>query len=239
MRRRKSEVMGPDKWETVKNRVTKENVISMFNFKEGPKRKMLKVQYFKHPDIVGNLYNRFLVAYGKLSWNDEVPHYFARHFFAEFFLHMHPDYTSLPSKYYGTGKGCTYDRKGAYRSAAVSRPPQPLVPRPTGAFASLSELQATSEVGKEARSAIRENLEAIFYGVDVGMNRQRAEANSRATFVYKTDEDLATMSAEDVLEYAKFFRDGWKKVIQNDDPNRRLVCVLVMKTLTHFLIVYF
>ena len=51
MRWRKSEVMGPDKRDTVKNRVSKEDVISMYNFKEGPKRKMLKVQYFKHPNI--------------------------------------------------------------------------------------------------------------------------------------------------------------------------------------------
>jgi hypothetical protein len=152
---------------------------------------------------------------------------------------MHLDYTSLPSKYYGTGKGRTYDRKGAYRSVALSRPPQPLVPRPTGAFASLSEFQATSEVGKEARTAIGENLEAMFYGVDVGMKRQRAEANSQATFVDKTDADLDAMSAEEVLEYAKFCRDGWKKVIQNDDPNRRLVCDLFRKILTHFMIVYF
>ena len=86
MRRRKSEVMGPDKWDTVQNRVSKEDAISMFNFKEGPKRKMLKVQYFKHPHLAEHLYNRFLAAYGKLSWNDEVPHYFARHFFVEFFL---------------------------------------------------------------------------------------------------------------------------------------------------------
>jgi hypothetical protein len=28
---RKSEVMGPDKWDTVKNRVSKEDTISMFN----------------------------------------------------------------------------------------------------------------------------------------------------------------------------------------------------------------
>jgi hypothetical protein len=58
-------VMGPDKWEVVKSRVSKEDAISMFNFKEGPKRKMLKVQYFKHPNIAGHLYNRFLAAYGK------------------------------------------------------------------------------------------------------------------------------------------------------------------------------
>jgi hypothetical protein len=72
-------------------------------------------------------------------------------------------------------------------------------------------------------------LESIFYGVDVGLNRQRAEANSRAIFVYKTDEELDTMSVEDLKEYAKKFRNGWKEVIQNDEPNNRLVCVLVSK----------
>ena len=126
---------------------------------------------------------------------------------------MHPDYTSLPSNYYGTGKWRTCDCKGAYRNATLSRPPQPLVPHPIGEFASDSELQATSEVDKEARNAIGENLEAIFYVVDVGMKRQWAEANSQATFVDKTDADLDTMSTEDVLDYSKFCRDGWKKFI--------------------------
>jgi hypothetical protein len=79
----------------------------------------------------------------------------------------------------------------------------------------------------------------FFYGVGVGMNRQRAKANSRATFVYKTNAELDTMSAEDVKEYAKFCHDRWKKVIQNDDSNNRLVCVLVSKFLMHFRIVYF
>jgi hypothetical protein len=51
-------------------------------------------------------------------------------------LHMHPDYTCLPSNYYGTGKWWTYDHKGAYQNATLSRPPQPLVSLPTGAFAS-------------------------------------------------------------------------------------------------------
>jgi hypothetical protein len=152
---------------------------------------------------------------------------------------MKPDYTSLPSKYYGTSKGHTYNRKGAYRSGALLRPPQPLVPRPKGAFASLSEFQSTSEVGKEARTAIRENLESMFYGVDVDMKHQRAETDSRATFVDKTDADLDAMSAEEVLDYAKFCRDGWKKLIQNDDPNRILVCDLFRQILTHFMIVYF
>jgi hypothetical protein len=110
--------------------------------------------------------------------------------------------------------------KGHIEVEHCLRPPQPLVPRPKGTFASLSEFQSTSEVGKEARTAIGENLESMFYGVDVGMKRQRAEANSRATFVDKTYADLDAMSAEEVLAYSKFCRDGWKKVIQNDDPNR-------------------
>ena len=111
-----------------------------FNFKEGPKRNMLKVQYFKHPHFAGHLYNRFLAAYGKLSWNDEVPHYFARQFYADFFMDMHHDYTSLPSGYYGAGKGCTYDKKWTYRNATLQSPPRPLISFPTGEFASHSKL---------------------------------------------------------------------------------------------------
>ena len=44
MRMRKDRVMGPERWVDVEKRVSKVDVISMFNFKEGPKWKMLKVQ---------------------------------------------------------------------------------------------------------------------------------------------------------------------------------------------------
>ena len=43
MRKKKETVMGPDTWEVVKQRVRTEMAKSMFNFKEGKKRKMLKV----------------------------------------------------------------------------------------------------------------------------------------------------------------------------------------------------
>jgi len=205
MRWKKSQMIGPGKWDAVKNKVSKENAISMFNFKDGPKRKMLKVQYFKHPNIAGHLYNIFLAAYEKFPWNDEVPHDFARHFYADFFMDMHPDYTSLPFDYYGVGKGNTYDKKWAYWNATLQRPPRPLISLLTRAFYSHSDLQASSEVGKEARNAIGKNLEASFDGVDVGMNRQRAKANSEAIFDYKTDAELDTMWEEDVLEYEIFF----------------------------------
>ena len=45
-------MMGLDTWEVFKQRGTKEMANSMFNFEEGPKRKMLKVQYFKHHVIL-------------------------------------------------------------------------------------------------------------------------------------------------------------------------------------------
>ena len=105
MRKRKEIVMGPDKWEDVKQRVTKDMAKSMFKFKEGTKRKMLKVQYFKHPDIAHYLYDRNLAAYGRLPWNDEVPVYFAQMSYANFFLGMKPKYNHLPSNFFGTGKG--------------------------------------------------------------------------------------------------------------------------------------
>ena len=83
--------MGLDKWVVVKERVSKEQANSMFNFKEGLKRKALKVQYFKHPELAHFLYDRFLAAYGRLPWNNEVPNSFVRFFDAGFFLGMKPE----------------------------------------------------------------------------------------------------------------------------------------------------
>ena len=66
MRMRRAQVMGFDKWVDVEMRVSKADSISMFNFKEGPKWKMLKVQYFQNPKIAHHLYDRFLASYGRL-----------------------------------------------------------------------------------------------------------------------------------------------------------------------------
>ena len=109
MQRRTTQVMGLDKWVVVKERVTREHANSMFNFKEGLKHKELKVQYFKHPKLAQFLYDLFLGAYGRFPWNDEVPNYFARFFYAEFFLGMKPDYTDIHSEFYGVGKGRIYN----------------------------------------------------------------------------------------------------------------------------------
>ena len=121
--------MGPDKWVDVEKRVSKADAISMFNCKQGPKRKMLKVQYFKHPEIAHHLYDRFLDAYGRFPWNDEVLHYFARFFYADFFLNMKPDYTDV-SKFYGVGKGRMYEQEGAYHNPFLPNSTPLLVPCP-------------------------------------------------------------------------------------------------------------
>ena len=81
-------------------------------------------------------------------------------------------------------------------------------------------------------------MESIFYGVDVGLNRQRVEANSRANFVYKTNEEIDSMSVEDIWEYEKFYHNGWKVLIHNDELNIRLVCVIVSKFFMHLRIVF-
>ena len=105
MRKRKETITGPDTWDDVKTRVTKEMEKSMFNFKEGPKRKMLKVKYFKHPNIAYRLSDRHLIAYRRLPWNDEALFYFAKLIYAEFFLGMKPNYNDLPFEFFGHGKG--------------------------------------------------------------------------------------------------------------------------------------
>ena len=99
----------------------------MFNFKEGPKRKMLKVQYFKHPNKAAYLYDRHLAAFGRLPWNDEVPFYFSKKNYAELFLEMKPNYNGLPSEFFGPGKGQLCDHRGARHDVELPRAEPPLV----------------------------------------------------------------------------------------------------------------
>ena len=102
---------------------------SMFNFREGSKIKMLKVQYFKHPHIAHYLYDRHLAAYGRLPWNDDVPPYFAKLLYAKFFLQMKPNYNDLPSEFFSHGKGQLCDRRGTRCDDELPHPDPPLVSR--------------------------------------------------------------------------------------------------------------
>jgi hypothetical protein len=70
------------------------------------------------------------------------------------------------------------------------------------------------------------------------LNRQRVEANSRVNFVYKIDEEIDSMSIEDIQEYTKCFHNSLKELIQNDEPNTGLACVIVSKFFMHLRIVF-
>ena len=91
---------------------------------------MLKVKYFNHPHIVNFLNEPPLATYGIIPWNDDVPIYFARFVCVEFFENMKSDYTDLPSKYYGVGRGRTHNRRGCFQDPTFPQPPLPLMSLP-------------------------------------------------------------------------------------------------------------
>ena len=126
----------------------------MFNFKEGLKRKMLKAQYFKHPDIAGHLYDRHLTTYGILPWNDEVFLYFEKLFYVELFLGMKPNYNDLPSEFFGPRKGRLCDRRGARHDFELSHPEPPLFSRPLRVKNLRSEMDATFQITLQEKKTL-------------------------------------------------------------------------------------
>ena len=49
-------------------------------------------------------------------------------------------------------------------------------------------MEATSQISRETRDAIIDNVHNGLGGVDVFLNRQRERENARANFVYYTDD---------------------------------------------------
>ena len=74
----------------------------------------------------------------------------------------------------------------------------------------------TSQISREARDAIIDNIQSGLGGVDVFLNRQGARENARANFVYYTDEEIENMSVEDLKTYVKNYRNGWQEVIVHE-----------------------
>ena len=64
-------------------------------------------------------------------------------------------------------------------------------------------MEATYQIGLEVRIVIGDNLPSALVGVDVGMDRHRACARSRAHFFNKIDSEVDSMSLEDANAYAK------------------------------------
>ena len=64
-------------------------------------------------------------------------------------------------------------------------------------------MEYPSQIGLEVRTVIGDNLPSTLTAVNVGMDRHRARAHSRAHFSYKTDNDVDSMILEDAKAYAK------------------------------------
>ena len=111
---------------------------------------------------------------------------------------MKPDYNDLPLKFFGPGRGRLYQRKGAKRNVEFPRPEPPLVSRPFRVENLRSEMDATSQISREARDVMIDNVHRGLSGVDLCLNRQRARENARANFVYRTDEEIFNMNVEDL-----------------------------------------
>lgn len=107
---------------------------------------MLKVQYFKHRDIAIHLYDRFLAVSENMQWNDELPIYFSKLFYAKENLGMKHDYTNLWYEYYGTGKGWLYDHKGTLRDTEFTLLYPPLVCQHLRLVSLWLEMDSTSQI---------------------------------------------------------------------------------------------
>ena len=83
-----------------------------------------------------------------------------------------------------------------------------------------SELEATSQIGREVRGAIGESLQTTLVGVDVGMNRHKAHADSSAHFYYKTDVEVDSMTLEEVILYEIRCWDGWNNLLGHEGEGR-------------------
>ena len=136
---------------------------------------------------------------------------------------MKPDYIDV-SKFYGVGKGRTYEREGAFRDPLLPKATLRLVPQPQRIVTLRAEMEATSHIGIEARIVIGDNLQSALVGVDVGMNRHRECACSRSCFYYKTNIEVDSMSSEDAKAYAKHCRDGWFELLHHEGEGRGEVC---------------
>ena len=138
---------------------------------------------------------------------------------------MKPNYNDLPSKFFGPGKGRLCDYSGARCDAELPCFEPPLVIQPIHVKNLWSEMEATSQISREARDAIIDNVHSGLGGVDVCLNQQRAHENARANFLYYTDEDIDNMSVEDLKKYAKNCRNGWQDLIVHEEVGMGTVCV--------------
>ena len=114
---------------------------------------------------------------------------------------------------------------GALGDVDLPRPDPPLVSRPFRVETLRLEMEATSQISREVRDAIINNVHNGLGGVYAFLNQQRECENAHANFVYYTEEEIDNMSVEDIKKYAKNCRNGWHDLIVHEEEGMGTVCV--------------
>ena len=86
-------------------------------------------------------------------------------------------------------------------------------------------MDATSQISREARDVMIDNVYSGLIGVDVCLNRQRACENARANFVYCTDEEIDNMNVEHLRIYEKNCHNDFQDLILHEEEGTGTVCV--------------
>ena len=81
-------------------------------------------------------------------------------------------------------------------------------------------MEDTSQVGRDMRDVVVDGVTLVFVGIDVGLSREREHVSYRQIFVYKTNDEVESMSLEDARDYdAKKFHDGWFDILSHEREN--------------------
>ena len=107
----------------------------------------------------------------------QVPLYFAKHIYADFFLDMHPNYTSTPLSFYGTaGGGHSHVRLGARRDPGAQPEPEPLFTHPAKTMLRTDDVARSSQLAYEEWSALAEVTRMTMHGTMMVVHVERHRA---------------------------------------------------------------
>ena len=125
---------------------------------------------------------------------------------------MDPNYIDTRSKFYGAGKGRTYERPDVMRDFGF-RPSEPrLTPQPPRVVTLPEELDLISRAASQMRDKIQENIAAALGGVEVSLGTSQPSSSvGGRSFVSITDDVLREMERDELIEYASSCRDLYEQ----------------------------
>jgi len=215
--RRRTQVLGPDSWQAVKAATDDRDVRNtLFDIPPNRgRRQPLRLKEFKLAEAAAAVYDRFIGAWGMFPHHDQVPLYFARQLYAEFILGMHPDYTDTPSRFYGAGRGCSYDRPGARRDPTIVPPPPWLLPHPDRTIVRSEDVVESSQLGTEVRTRVADTVRTVLTSaacVATGERSRPSPPPPQPDIPFLSHEILLLSDPDSVREYAESARDAYYRM---------------------------